>query len=130
MIALVPDPRDLDAGWGVSACRDCGASIVWAVTEGDRRMPVDFAPAEGGRLELYTEHFPDGSPVEPGIQRVRTRPGDRPASSPAWWAHWATCRRRGRPPRSLPAELLEQLRELMARKWGPLFGSGSREGKA
>jgi hypothetical protein len=120
---LVLDPGEwLDAGWGVSSCRDCGASIVWAVTEAGARMPVDFAPVAGGRLELYIELFPDGSPVEPGVQRVRTRPADRPAGSPAWWSHWATCSHR-RPPRSLPAELLAQLRRLMGRKWGPLFES-------
>lgn len=122
MISLVRDPGNLDAGWGVSRCRDCGAPIVWALTEADRRMPVDFDPAEGGAVELYTEHFPDGSPVEPGVARVRQIPAERHPSSPAWWPHWATCPKIRRPPR-FPLELWERLRALMGRKWGPLFGS-------
>jgi hypothetical protein len=94
---------------------------VWAVTEAGARMPIDLEPAAGGRFELFAEYFPDGEPVEPGIHRVRTRPADRPAMSPAWSAHWATCGRR-RPPRHA-RELLEQLRRLAGRKWGPLFAT-------
>lgn len=129
MISVVrdPDPSDLEGGWGVSTCRDCGAPIVWAHTSRAKRIPVDLKPREGGRLELYIELFPDGSLVDPGVQRVRERPAERPEASPAWWPHWATCKARRRPLRLVPRALVEQLRDLMGRKWGPLF---SREGQA
>ncbi len=119
-VVVVADPE-----YGPSRCRACGAVIVWALSEAGRRMPVDVEPAPGGSLELYTEYFPDGSPVEPGVQRVRRRPPDRLESSPTWWPHWATCASPGRrPPKRLPSELRAQLGRLMSRKWGPLFGRG------
>lgn len=98
MISVVEIPQSWPLG--PSSCRDCGAPIVWAVTDAGRRLPVDLHPDPQGSLELFTEHFPGGEPVEVGVQRVRTRPADRPPASPAWTTHWATC---------------------PARRWGPLF---------
>lgn len=120
-IAVVPDPE-----YGPTRCRGCGADIVWALTEAGRRMPVDLEPAAGGELELYTEHFPGGDPVEPGVQRVRPRPPERPPSSPAWSSHAATCTACRRPPRSLRRrdlddvirDYLNVLPVYMAAAWG------------
>ena len=125
MIRLVPDRPPAE---GPSECADCGAPIVWALTDADRRLPVDVEPREGGRLELFSEIFPDGEPVEPGIHRVRARPEDRPPTSPAWWPHWATCSARPRRARAW-AILREQLRRLVDRKWGPLFASRTGGGR-
>jgi len=116
LIRVVPDREA-----GPSICRDCGAQVVWAITESGGRMPVDVNPEPGGRLELYVEVFPGGEPVEPGVHRVRTRPDERPIGSPTWWSHFATCSARRQPPR-VPERLLEQLRAALVRRWGPLFG--------
>jgi len=115
-VAYVRDPE-----FGPSRCRACGGVIVWALTESGRRLPVDAAPTPNGSLELYTEHFATGEPVDPGVQRVRRRPADRSASSPAWLPHWATCSAR-RPPLRIPAALADDLARVLTRKWGPLFG--------
>lgn len=88
----------LDPHYGPAECHACGAAIVWALTDAGARMPVNLEPDPKGTLELFTEHFPDGEPVEPGVQRVRARPADRPPSSPAWMVHFATCPAR-RPPK-------------------------------
>ena len=117
---------DRDPAAGPSTCADCAAPIVWAVTDRGERMPIDLEPRPGGGWELFAEYFPDGEPVEPGVHRARPRPDERPASSPAWWPHWATCSRRRRPPRRRGAALellLGQLRALRGRKWGPLFAA-------
>lgn len=117
MIALVADPH-----YGPSRCNGCGGSIVWAATEAGRRMPVDAQAVAGGELELYAEFFPTGEPVDPGVQRVRTRPRGRPPSSPAWRCHWLTCSAR-RGPRRIPADVVAFVARACARKWGPLFAT-------
>jgi hypothetical protein len=125
---VVPDPE-----YGPSRCRDCGNAIVWALTDSGRRLPVDFEPSPQGTLELFTEHFPDGSPVDPGVQRVRHRPSSRPPSAPAWLTHWATCPARERKPLrnySLPADLIAKVEAARERKFGPLFSFSRFWGKA
>lgn len=43
---------------GIDTCRSCGAPILWAVTNGGKRMPLDATPREGGRWVLGTnEHL-------------------------------------------------------------------------
>jgi hypothetical protein len=87
------EPTTRDRG---ARCPVCGAAIIWAYTQSDRRLAVDPEPLH--RLgswswcvvELYSEVFPCGEPVD-GVQRVRSRPADRPATSPAWSLHWASC---------------------------------------
>ncbi len=120
MIAVVADPS-----FGPSLCRDCQAPIVWALTDAGRRMPVDAQPVAGGELELFAEYFPGGEPVDPGVQRVRTRPAERPPSSPAWRGHWATCAAR-QVPVLVPFEVLEFVTRAALRKWGPLFSRGGQ----
>lgn len=120
-IAVVADPQ-----FGPSRCHACGVPIVWAMTDAGRRMPVNAAPIAGGELELFAEYFPDGEPVDPGVQRVRMRPADRPPSSPAWRGHWLTCPAR-RALRPVPREVAAFLSRAAALKWGPLFsGQGGR----
>jgi hypothetical protein len=36
----------------VVSCRSCDARIIWARTTGDRAMPVDADPVDGGNIEL------------------------------------------------------------------------------
>lgn len=85
MILAAPGPGpDL----GPARCLACGALIVWGLSPDGRLMiAVDYEPAPDGALELYSEVFPDGEPVD-GIQRVRFRPPTRAPSSPAWRIHW------------------------------------------
>jgi hypothetical protein len=117
---FVPDPE-----FGPSTCRDCGAAIVWALTDTGRRQPVDLSSNPQGEVELFCEYFPDGSPVDSGVQRVRRRPAHRPSDSPAWTVHWATCTAR-RIPAALPAGLVVGIERAIARKHGPLFARLSR----
>ncbi len=121
-IVAVTDPQ-----YGPSRCHACRAPIVWALTEAGRRMPVDVDPVDGGELELFAEYFPSGDPVEPGVQRVRQRPLERPAGSPAWRGHWITCSARRRP-LAMPGEVLAFIARAAALKWGPLFSG--RKGQA
>lgn len=114
-IAVVADPH-----YGPSRCRACGVAIVWAQTDMGRRMPVDAEPVAGGELELFEEYFPSGDPVEPGVQRVRPRPAERPLSSPAWRGHWVTCSAR-RAPLRIPGDVASFIARAAALKWGPLF---------
>jgi hypothetical protein len=39
----------------VSACKACGAAIVWAVTSNGRRMPVDADPIPGPNVRLNAD---------------------------------------------------------------------------
>ncbi len=75
--------------YGPSSCRDCQARIVWALTETDKRMPVDLDVVIGGTLELYFELL-NGEHVGP--QRVRYVPDSERATRPFLWiSHFATC---------------------------------------
>lgn len=125
MARTVADPE-----YGPARCHDCRAVVVWALTDTGRRMPVNFEPDPQGTLELFTEHFPDGEPVDPGVQRVRRRPPGRPASSPAWSTHWATCPARRPLPPKLPAEIVLQVEQAAERKFGPLYALSRFWGRA
>lgn len=75
---------------GPAQCRRCGVAVVWALDEHDAgttfACDAEPAPPGLGAWELYTEVFPDGTPVD-GIQRVRPRPEEREARSPGWNRH-------------------------------------------
>lgn len=59
----------------MAACRSCGAPVVWVLTEGGNRMPVDPDPVEGGNIVLTRENESDGTPLaayakaDPGVMR-------------------------------------------------------------
>ncbi|HMG21752.1 MAG TPA: hypothetical protein VK607_10560 [Kofleriaceae bacterium] len=63
----------------MSACVSCGATIIWARTPADKRMPVDAKPDPKGRLALVG-----------GIARERL-PLDDQMGRPAYTSHFATC---------------------------------------
>lgn len=80
--AKVMQRQDLDRR-DVARCRSCGAEIVWAVTKGGKRVPIDFEQCDGGNVLL----LPDGS------CRV-LRAGDSAellASGTRHKSHFATC---------------------------------------
>lgn len=66
-----------------TACKSCGAPVIWAVTVKGARMPVDQAPADDGNVVLImsergTEAIVVSSPDEhPGVVRRKS--------------HFATC---------------------------------------
>lgn len=39
----------------MSACRSCGAGIVWAVTTSGKRMPLDADPTPAGNVQTTVE---------------------------------------------------------------------------
>lgn len=66
-----------------SRCRTCGASIIWAVTEHGRKIPVDAKPIAEGNLVLDEDCF-DGLRA----RHVRDVEG---AFEERYMTHFATC---------------------------------------
>jgi hypothetical protein len=72
----------------IVACTSCGARIWWAITVGDKRMPVDADPDADGTIVPVITRSPSGAPQ----RRVRVLTGvELPAQTRAWRAHWVTC---------------------------------------
>jgi hypothetical protein len=46
-----------------ASCKSCGASIVWAVTEGGRRIPLDYEPIGRTVFRLVRTHEPSEPPM-------------------------------------------------------------------
>lgn len=72
----------------VTACRSCGAPIVWIKTRAGKSMPCDaqlvsFVQQEGGPAKIVT---PEG-------EVVSGRPAKRgePFISQGYIPHWSTC---------------------------------------
>jgi hypothetical protein len=74
----------------VSACRSCGAAIVWAVTPEGRRMPVDADPVDGGNVLLAPAVEPGGSPTATVVGK-RVQPSLFGDDGPRYVSHFATC---------------------------------------
>jgi hypothetical protein len=70
----------------MSACRSCGAPVLWAVTDGGRRMPVDRDPAPAGNLVIADRH-PDGTPHMTVVDPEQLLLGD----PPRYLSHFVTC---------------------------------------
>ena len=99
---------------GATECRFCGASVVWAVTDNGRRMPVDRMPAEDGAWVLF--FFEEEEP-EP-VQRVTWARALESYTGPRWLAHWGTC-----PERDVARHLKE---ETSTERQLDLFAKGVR----
>jgi hypothetical protein len=76
----------------VTACRSCGAEIVWAVTTEGRRMPVDAQPVDGGNLLLTpADHRrPAGEPTATVVGK-RAQPTLFGDDGPRYVSHFVTC---------------------------------------
>lgn len=48
--------------WSTSACRSCGALVVWAITPRGKRMPVDVEPSPAGNVVLVDPEDPTDPP--------------------------------------------------------------------
>lgn len=66
----------------MSACRSCGASVRWAVTSANKKMPVDVAPVVDGNLVIERE----GPTPE-----VRYLAADEETEKDRYVSHFATC---------------------------------------
>jgi hypothetical protein len=64
-----------------SACRSCGASIIWAKTANGGLMPVDVTSVEGGNVDLDR--------VRTGFARATVVASD--AGVFRYVSHFATC---------------------------------------
>lgn len=70
-----------------SACRSCGAPIVWGFTKNSKRMPVDAAPVVGGNIVLTSGN--DGPSIMVlGQQEAERRAGE---SEALYTSHFKTC---------------------------------------
>ena len=82
---------------GPTRCRLCGAEIVWALTDHNRRMPMDPGPAPGGHWILCW--YPDEEP-EPVQRVVYFRDGSpgwpeaEAGTELRWRPHWGSCPQR------------------------------------
>jgi hypothetical protein len=75
----------------VANCRSCGAPLTWAITENDKKIPVDSDPSPDGNITLTREDGLDdrGKP----ILRARVFPhsGATPEGAVLFKSHFATC---------------------------------------
>lgn len=64
-------------------CRSCGASIRWAFTLADRRIPLDPTPTDAGNLSIVSERASEYgmTPVVGPADPTRDR----------YTSHFATC---------------------------------------
>jgi hypothetical protein len=68
----------------MSACRSCGAPVLWAVTAEGKRMPVDAEPAPAGNLIVDQTARPWTVRVVPPDDLLIGDP-------PRYLSHFATC---------------------------------------
>lgn len=72
----------------MSACRSCGADVLWCVTPAGQRMPVDPVPVDGGNVILGQGQ--GGSPLATVVGK-KVQPGLFGDDSPRYTSHFATC---------------------------------------
>jgi hypothetical protein len=68
----------------MSKCKSCGAEIFWAMTKGNRKMPVDSLPSPGGNLTIVENK--NGEPVA-----LNAGPGPYLFPCKLYKSHFATC---------------------------------------
>ena len=68
-------------------CKSCGARIVWALTDGDKRMPVDAEPSARGNIKLVW--IPSLNEYRAVVQRD-VKP-DNVSKEPLYLSHFASC---------------------------------------
>jgi hypothetical protein len=70
-------------------CHSCGAPVVWACTEHDRRMPLDRAPDPAGRFVVETWQA-TGHGMSPVVHWLRDYELFRD-QRPRYRSHYDTC---------------------------------------
>lgn len=74
------------AAYEIAQCGSCHAPIIWAVTDRDRKMPVDAAPVDDGDIHL-TDRTHLGLEPLAVVLPVAKRFGKRELRM----SHFATC---------------------------------------
>lgn len=69
-------------------CRSCDALVYWAVTRGDRKIPVDIEPTANGNIWFATD--PDGNEFAEFMSKHNTPP----EGTPLHVSHFGTCPQR------------------------------------
>lgn len=100
------DRQDTPA-FEVVSCRSCNARIIWARTTGDRAMPVDAEPVDGGNIELTMQ----GHRVVATVTDAPTLFGPALRTS-----HFATCPDADKWRETRPAGKTRQERRAAARR--------------
>jgi len=74
-------------------CQGCGEAVIWAVTDNNRRMPVNATLAMKGVGNLVLWYLVDDQERPIGQQRVSSALPDY--VGPLWISHFATCSKAG-----------------------------------
>jgi hypothetical protein len=74
----------------MTACRSCGAPILWAVTTGGKPIPLDAEPDAGGNVLMTGARVGTARGFAPEV-RVEAGPPLFPDDSPRFMPHHATC---------------------------------------
>jgi len=69
----------------MSACKSCGAAVVWVLTESRKRMPVDAEPTADGVVLWFGEYEGPFMLVSVGGR------GDEGEPVKRYTSHFATC---------------------------------------
>lgn len=67
-------------------CKSCGARIVWALTDQDKRMPVDAEPSARGNIKLVW--IPSLNEYRAVVQKGDVAPA---LAGSLYLSHFASC---------------------------------------
>lgn len=77
-----------------ATCTSCGARIVWAKTENDKAIPIDYLPVTNGNVDLVA----DADPREPPTAFMLDKAGFRSVNESTrhspflrYQSHFASC---------------------------------------
>lgn len=88
-----PELRQREVMRASAKCRSCGADIMWVVTTGRGRMPLDAEPAADGNVWIITDGPRSGLARALNAREVEQARAD---GEPLWMPHHATCPGRAR----------------------------------
>lgn len=81
----------MGGGPDVSACRSCGAEILWAHTRDGKRIPLDAVPSPAGNVYLNeSATFARASVLSGALLEAARSAGEKLRTS-----HFATCPQAG-----------------------------------
>lgn len=77
----------------MSACRGCGAPVLWAVTPAGRTIPLDAEPSADGNVILTGHRVPSkhGSWAPEARVLTNAQLAVAPDDVPTYTAHFARC---------------------------------------
>lgn len=66
-----------------SRCKSCDATIIWAITDHGKSMPIDAQPSANGNVELRLDHG--------GAYRAKVHAGPNGHTGQLHTSHFVTC---------------------------------------